>query len=244
LKLTIRLSIVFFLYVFVGTIQLCSKYIDTVNINSTQIATTTTTIDDIINANVSPPTVSDDEEYEVAHNESFVQTHIEITGDYESMDETDTIPNDMRSTDTLESHNLPATYKVFCCGETYNPRSPLLNRPGGAVKIITKLSAGGEEVHTKVEETASDQRKVSLSDDGGGGGVGDIDRLKAQKQSKMHHKLKDKKNICNLSLSAPSTSSQIDGGGRVSPSKSYDEMIQFVFTEHGIKVISDKEYVV
>ena len=33
-------------------------------------------------------------------------------------------------------------------------------------------------------------------------------------------------------------------GGRKSPSKSYNDMIKFVFTEHGIKVISDREYVV
>ncbi|XP_058120966.1 uncharacterized protein LOC131288523 [Anopheles ziemanni] len=32
--------------------------------------------------------------------------------------------------------------------------------------------------------------------------------------------------------------------GRISPSRSYDDMIKFVFTEHGIKVISDREYVV
>jgi hypothetical protein len=31
--------------------------------------------------------------------------------------------------------------------------------------------------------------------------------------------------------------------GRFSP-KTYNEMIKFVFTEHGIRVISDKEYVV
>ncbi|XP_055540686.1 nicotinamide/nicotinic acid mononucleotide adenylyltransferase 3 isoform X2 [Wyeomyia smithii] len=31
---------------------------------------------------------------------------------------------------------------------------------------------------------------------------------------------------------------------RISPSKSYDDMIKFVFTEHGIRVISDHEYVV
>uniref|UniRef100_A0A182NE84 Cytidyltransferase-like domain-containing protein n=1 Tax=Anopheles dirus TaxID=7168 RepID=A0A182NE84_9DIPT len=29
--------------------------------------------------------------------------------------------------------------------------------------------------------------------------------------------------------------------GRISPSRSYDDMIKFVFTEHGIKVISDRE---
>jgi hypothetical protein len=32
--------------------------------------------------------------------------------------------------------------------------------------------------------------------------------------------------------------------GRKSPSKSYNDMIKFVFTEHGIRVISDREYVV
>lgn len=31
---------------------------------------------------------------------------------------------------------------------------------------------------------------------------------------------------------------------RISPAKSYDDMIKFVFTEHGIRVISDREYVV
>lgn len=35
-----------------------------------------------------------------------------------------------------------------------------------------------------------------------------------------------------------------DSQARVSPSKSYSELVQFVFTEHGIKVISDREYVV
>lgn len=41
------------------------------------------------------------------------------------------------------------------------------------------------------------------------------------------------------SLSAPIHQAH----GRFSP-KTYDEMIKFVFTEHGIRVISDKEYVV
>lgn len=43
----------------------------------------------------------------------------------------------------------------------------------------------------------------------------------------------------DFSLSAPAHQAH----GRFSP-KTYDEMIKFVFTEHGIRVISDKEYVV
>lgn len=35
-----------------------------------------------------------------------------------------------------------------------------------------------------------------------------------------------------------------DSTARVSPSKSYSDLVQFVFTEHGIRVISDREYVV
>lgn len=38
--------------------------------------------------------------------------------------------------------------------------------------------------------------------------------------------------------------SVISSAGRISPAKSYDDMIKFVFTEHGIRVISDREYVV
>uniref|UniRef100_A0A182K166 Cytidyltransferase-like domain-containing protein n=1 Tax=Anopheles christyi TaxID=43041 RepID=A0A182K166_9DIPT len=44
-----------------------------------------------------------------------------------------------------------------------------------------------------------------------------------------------------LSASTPQTKGPT---GRISPSRSYDDMIKFVFTEHGIKVISDREYVV
>lgn len=40
------------------------------------------------------------------------------------------------------------------------------------------------------------------------------------------------------------TTAASSSAGRISPSKSYDDMIKFVFTEHGIKVISDREYVV
>lgn len=43
---------------------------------------------------------------------------------------------------------------------------------------------------------------------------------------------------------APSETSSSSPAGRMSPSKSYDDMIKFVFTEHGIRVISDREYVV
>lgn len=47
---------------------------------------------------------------------------------------------------------------------------------------------------------------------------------------------------CNKSRNNHGTG--LSAAGRVSPAKSYDDMIKFVFTEHGIRVISDREYVV
>ncbi|XP_050077546.1 uncharacterized protein LOC126564520 isoform X2 [Anopheles maculipalpis] len=45
----------------------------------------------------------------------------------------------------------------------------------------------------------------------------------------------------NTAQTIGASSSSTSATGRISPSRSYDDMIKFVFTEHGIKVISDRE---
>lgn len=51
-------------------------------------------------------------------------------------------------------------------------------------------------------------------------------------------------NACKEPTNDGSQIKASSSAGRISPSKSYDDMIKFVFTEHGIRVISDREYVV
>ncbi|XP_065079021.1 uncharacterized protein LOC135702003 isoform X1 [Ochlerotatus camptorhynchus] len=51
-------------------------------------------------------------------------------------------------------------------------------------------------------------------------------------------------NETNIHVESSKDRNRGTSAGRISPAKSYDDMIKFVFTEHGIRVISDREYVV
>lgn len=114
--------------------------------------------------------------------------------------------------------------KVFCCGE--NGR-PFLSRPGGAVQILTDASG----MHSKGLGVLSEETvKV------GQGTVVNRDTRKSVKEHKIP-KLELNDSVMSSSQNSPQSP-------RLSPNRSYNDMIKFVFTEHGIKVISDKEYVV
>lgn len=117
------------------------------------------------------------------------------------------------------------------------PSRTFLNRPGGAVKIsrgdtiVKRNSAGGGGGSSGVTPV----KKV-------GGGMLDrtistsLDAQDTEKEISTYDELNsDDSSTPTLSLNTSS---------RKIAAKDYNEMIKFVFTEHGIRVISDKEYVV
>lgn len=102
-----------------------------------------------------------------------------------------------------------------------------VNRPGGAVKV-----ARGSTIVRRTQSTpltckvGALDRTVSSS----------LDAQDTEKEMSTYDEL-------NSDDSGSNTIS-MSNNSRKSPGKDYNEMIKFVFTEHGIRVISDKEYVV
>lgn len=169
-----------------------------------------------------------------------------VPDDYESMDETDypPPPPPLKSTLTVDYvAGATSLQKVFCC--TSNDGTSLrLNRPGSAVQIHPE-TLNAISVNSKVGENDDDTctNPVSSPDDDFGTSdnapspsptsPAQMDNLFAPRTED------DEQSDSEVSLTAPSPKNH----GRFSP-KTYNEMIKFVFTEHGIRVISDKEYVV
>lgn len=178
-------------------------------------------------------------------NESYVRIRNEknespAPDDYESMDETDLPPpppplKSTLSVDYITSAN--SLQKVFCCASTEGTGLRLA-RPGSAVQIHPERNSdkvGGNETE--------DERCTSTPDEDYGTNdnaptpsptsPAQLENLFAQRDDD------DEQSDSEQSLSAPAQKAH----ERFSP-KTYNEMIKFVFTEHGIRVISDKEYVV
>lgn len=156
-----------------------------------------------------------------------------LDGDYdeeESMDETDAKLNSNtdRSTPKLDDET-----DVTETTET-RPSRTFRNRPGGAVKInrgdtIVKRSStgGGSCGVTPVKKVGGGllERTISTS----------LDAQDTEKEISTYDELNSDDSLTpTLSLN----------NSRTGTAKDYNEMIKFVFTEHGIRVISDKEYVV
>lgn len=174
---------------------------------------------------------------------------------YDDMDETDLILSTKKS--FVSGNNEKRASRVFCCGDPLNVKS-LLSRPGGAVQIITNKTG-----------THTIQRNRGGHGDAVGGGSrnnvdhndddDDNDEVGECKLSTIQlspTELITKSKIEYLSdnhldkIGAGScfeTLSEDGCSGGVMPSTSartQNDLIQFVFTSHGIRVISDKEYVV
>uniref|UniRef100_A0A1Q3FV90 Nicotinamide-nucleotide adenylyltransferase n=1 Tax=Culex tarsalis TaxID=7177 RepID=A0A1Q3FV90_CULTA len=159
------------------------------------------------------------------------------------------------SVESMDETDFPrATLnRVFCCGTENDSKNSaknmrgFLSAPGGAVQIITPTAS-----------TAS-----SVTPDSGIGTVSyrTADEKVGEKEAEKKP-LAQKHRISTVTIAkseinsgspvqtgaSPATKQKAskpeESTGRVSPAKSYDDMIKFVFTEHGIKVISDREYVV
>uniref|UniRef100_A0A336LCD5 Nicotinamide-nucleotide adenylyltransferase n=1 Tax=Culicoides sonorensis TaxID=179676 RepID=A0A336LCD5_CULSO len=154
----------------------------------------------------------------------------------ESMDETDTSkiaqmsPNNSGSLSNNKKDNETESSEDKPSSRTY------VNRPGGAVKIqrgdtiqrkCSKESvSGGRQVGTPENPHLILERTVSDAPD-------------TEKEISTYEEL-NSDDSSTLSLSNSSRLGSVGNNG----GKDYNEMIKFVFTEHGIRVISDKEYVV
>jgi hypothetical protein len=197
--------------------------------------------------------ISPESENSSTFNDSYVKIQNEknespAAEDYESMDETDfpPPPPPLKSSlhvDYIASAN--SLQKVFCCTSS-DGTGLRLTRPGSAVQIHP-----GKE---SVDKVCDDDDENDEGDDASTNPVNTPDEdygtsdnaptpsptSPAQLENSYTQRGDDDEQTdSEVSLTAPSSKSH----GRFSP-KTYNEMIKFVFTEHGIRVISDKEYVV
>lgn len=150
----------------------------------------------------------------------------------ESMDETDKI----NQSPTVNSVSTTKTHDTESSDDKPSSRT-YVNRPGGAVKINRgdtiqrKITTPARQVGTPENPHLILERTVS----------GSLDAPDTEKEISTYDEL----NSDDSSTLSLSNSSRLGGGGGGSGTgKDYNEMIKFVFTEHGIRVISDKEYVV
>lgn len=185
-------------------------------------------------------------------NESYVKSQNDRNEeeDYESMDETDLPPPPppLKSTnltiDYISSSSNSSLQKVFCCTSS-DGQGIRLMRPGGAVQIISesikhanvnndKNDKVGGEISTHIDTTctANNDNDESTHD------AHQLPLPTVPQLFKLAVTADDDDTTDSDSMTTSGT-----GGQRFSPS-SYNDMIKFVFTQHGIKVISDKEYVV
>lgn len=178
-------------------------------------------------------------------NDSYVKSQNEknesAADDYESMDETDfpPPPPPLKSTLTVDYiAGANSLQKVFCCASSEGT-ALRLTRPGSAVQIHPEKE-NGDKVGESDDETCTNPD--TPDDDYGTSDNAPTPSPTSPAQLEHLFALRnddDEQTDSEQSLTAPSTRNQ----SRFSP-KTYNEMIKFVFTEHGIRVISDKEYVV
>lgn len=166
------------------------------------------------------------------------------------------------------------TAMFCCGGDTLNSVKSLLHRPGQAVQILTGVNSGGcstrrainDEVGVTVDDTVVDDVdgvvddvddevfEIDVNDQdnlkSGGGSesvctFGTVETIDTNAPASSNH---------SNASSASSTIERIeldvlsdalsDDGLPLRTTRNQRELIKFVFTEHGIRVISDKEYVV
>lgn len=204
--------------------------------------TSVTTIDVILTP-ISPEseTSTFNESYVKKQNEKNESSALE---DYESMDETDFPPPpppiQSKASLTVDyvTGSSSSLQKVFCCASSDGNGIRLSRIPGSAVQVHHD---GKEEkvgdAQSKSENALSTKTINTLDDDD----YGALDDSNAPTLSPTSPQ--DAIDGTQGDEETDSESAPARSVGRFSP-KSYDEMIKFVFTEHGIRVISDKEYVV
>lgn len=155
----------------------------------------------------------------------------------ESMDETDVSRLAQLSSNSVSLTNVKKDIDNTESSDD-KPSRTYVNRPGGAVKIYrgdtiqrkgtTRESSSGRQPQVGTPENPHLILERTVS--------GSLDAPDTEKEISTYDEL-NSDDSSTLSLSNSSRMGAATG-------KDYNEMIKFVFTEHGIRVISDKEYVV
>lgn len=183
---------------------------------------------------------------------------------YDDMDETD--HKTQTPSPSVNSHKTDAIVerpKIFCCGsDTLTSVKTMLNRPGQAVQIVTSSEPTGRRERDRDEN--GDVDGDDEEDE-----VGECSKISTIRLPETAAVGDSKCNAFGLNKLAYLSDSHLDciagsngdGDGYnetengfdtlseagVMPStsdRSQNDLIKFVFTSHGIRVISDKEYVV
>lgn len=136
--------------------------------------------------------------------------------------------------------------KIFCCGsDTLTNVKTLLNRPGQAVQIVTDSSGTHTIEHEdEVGECSISTIKLPAT-------VGDSRDCNSFGMNKLAY-LSDNHLDCiagrsngdGFNESENNFETLSEAGMPSTSDRCQNDLIKFVFTSHGIRVISDKEYVV
>lgn len=207
---------------------------------------TKTSVIDVILTPISPEseTSTFNESYVKKQNDKNESSALE---DYESMDETDFPPPPPPITSKASltvdyvTGSSSSLQKVFCCASSDGTGVRLSRIPGSAVQIHQD---GKEEkvgdAQSNGENALCTKKSINTLDDDDYGAPDDSyapTLSPTSPRDDANDGTQAEEETDSESISTP------NARGRFSP-KTYDEMIKFVFTEHGIRVISDKEYVV
>lgn len=170
-------------------------------------------------------------------NDNYIEDLNVTNSLYNSMDVTDFVSSEKLTLIDNSDHQSSNRPKIFCCGgETLNVKSLLSRRPGQAVKILTTSSSGS---HTINHEDEVGECKLST-----------IKCLLSPQNKSLEKKvefLSDNhlNEIDGDIITGDSSFDTLSDLGMPSTSaRTQNDLIKFVFTSHGIRVISDKEYVV
>lgn len=159
------------------------------------------------------------------------------------MDETDhKTQKPSQSVSSIKSDKLIERPKIFCCGsDTLTNVKTLLNRPGQAVQIVTDSSGTHTIEHEdEVGENSISTIKLPATDsDCSPFGMNKLAYL-----SDNHLDCIVGSNGDGFNDSENSFETLSEAGMPSTSDRCQNDLIKFVFTSHGIRVISDKEYVV
>lgn len=214
-----------------------------------QSTNTSVTTIDVLLTPISPEseTSTFNESYVKKQNEKNESSALE---EYESMDETDFPPPPPPITSKASltvdyvTGSSSSLQKVFCCASSDGTGVRLSRIPGSAVqihpdgkeeKVGDALTNGGIALCTK--------KSVNSHNNDDDYGAPDDSNAPTLSPTSPQDPIDGTTQADDETDSESISASAKRAHGRFSP-KSYDEMIKFVFTEHGIRVISDKEYVV
>lgn len=170
---------------------------------------------------------------------------------YDDMDETDhKAKKPSPSVNSNRSDKIIERPKIFCCGsDTLTNVKTLLNRPGQAVQIVTD-TVGAHTIEHEDEVGECNISTIKLPANVAAVGNSKCNSFGLNKLAYLSDSHLDciagsNGDGFNGTENGFDTLSEAGGGGMPSTSdRSQNDLIKFVFTSHGIRVISDKEYVV